>query len=949
MKNQAWMRNATHIAEKVYIQFLDVVEEHIIERDRENRPLSERNRKQIEKGTHIDPRVPRLMTISGKGGFSRDPIKNARYGKFYNVTLLDHLLSVTRGTLILLALDTMVRNPNIEIDELKKRLSVGAVIAFMHDTDKDLRLERNAPIPLDGMADRMNRYGIADFLETAGVPLLTDQLRYLVENVEASQSHRHPPANLPPRSYENLPRYVRLADQLDGAWCVADGDGRLKGVLNCLSEDRGSLRSDMLKEWRTLHIFDPLHPFLLDELQRYLSVFCIRMAGIPPLIETHQDGHLFMMMPEYNSDEIIDQAIDSMTAGLPFNLNLNVTNRGTPALYNGSPSHIELKEFVLGLESKQVSDLFRIKDTLRESIVTELDDLLEDIDLQPRWPEKITGQLVSIYTGIENFEPEAREWLFRAAYLVMLLNLKMIAKPKDRILKSDERERELLELMENKRPGWIEAVDDPASRRTVTGLWATAEAYEDDKIQKSIWGDDDGILKRWLEGRDDRAGFNQFFGGDVAAILAGVKQRFKQLLSGQRVAVKDEYAKGRCIFTDEPVPFGNTISQATGLYGVKVSAFSGREGRPETVTSERSHTNVGYTSIAERRLQSITHKEQGGRVGGVPTLISSPTTSGLFGGLAITDERSMGAMSIYDLSRTEVKKGKVVRGIEMYHGRHRLARLERMPERLVDQVDTLRLLLTACRRIGRPLHIFRGLPTSRKEFFYFDAMPNALQALVGGKGLCLEQIPEAVRQLEIAYGLLDTPGLGYDLLKQYAMPQTRFGAACMVAQYLCSRGDKQIGLVLEMETIYLKYLKGEMCMNEQDGALVKFGTAAAGIQKNPGGRASGSDKLLVFKICLDAVSTATKNHQTDRDSLVFAVIGELDANLVRRGKAAARENRNGDALMVGCERVAKIFVDEVWNGVMKGRFPSQKSRRVLSSIYWVAFLKAHREIAAQKK
>ena len=133
-------------------------------------------------------------------------------------------------------------------------------------------------------------------------------------------------------------------------------------------------------------------------------------------------------------------------------------------------------------------------------------------------------------------------------------------------------------------------------------------------------------------------------------------------------------------------------------------------------------------------------------------------------------------------------------------------------------------------------------------------------------------------------------------------------------------------------------------MGEQEGALVKLGTAAAGIQKNPGARASSSDELLVFKICLDAVSAAKKESQTDTISMSYAVAGELETNLVRREKAGKRENRKGKSLMEGCEEVADIFVNQVWKGVFKDKYPSQKSRRVMSSIYRVAFIKAHKEM-----
>ena len=407
------------------------------------------------------------------------------------------------------------------------------------------------------------------------------------------------------------------------------------------------------------------------------------------------------------------------------------------------------------------------------------------------WPSKFTGQLLPVYASFSGLGPEEMEWMYHAATLVMLLNLKVDAKPKNAVPQSSDREKKLLEIVDEAPPEWLTSIEDDASRRTLTGLWITALADENEGIRESVWDEDQGLLKQWLEGTEDQPGFNRFITGEGTQVIQGVKERLNLMLAGKRVSVPDENAKGRCIFTDEPVLFSNTIKQATGLYGIKVSAFSGREGRPESITMDSSHTNVGASSLAEHKLHARAHGLQGGRDNGVPTLISSPVTSGLFGGLALRDDQAMHAMSVYDLSRLEIKKGQVLKGMEMYQARYRFARLERMPEKVADQINMLRLLLTACRRTGRPFHLFRGLPVPKKEFFFYDAMPRVLADLIGGNALCLEQLPEALHQLHIANDLIETNGMGYDVLKLYAMPQTRFSAACMAWCHIRDEEEKK--------------------------------------------------------------------------------------------------------------------------------------------------------------
>ena len=53
-----------------------------------------------------------------------------------------------------------------------------------------------------------------------------------------------------------------------------------------------------------------------------------------------------------------------------------------------------------------------------------------------------------------------------------------------------------------------------------------------------------------------------------------------------------------------------------------------------------------------------------------------------------------------------------------------------------------------------------------------------------GNSLRIEQIPDALKQLQLAQLLLETPGLGYDVLMQYANPHTRFGTLCLAWRHL---------------------------------------------------------------------------------------------------------------------------------------------------------------------
>ena len=353
-------------------------------------------------------------------------------------------------------------------------------------------------------------------------------------------------------------------------------------------------------------------------------------------------------------------------------------------------------------------------------------------------------------------------------------------------------------------------------------------------------------------------------------------------------------------------------------------------------------------SIAEYKLRAQIHATMSGKPDGIPTLISSPSTNGLFGGLGLRSDQAMAALSLYDLSRLDVKKGNVYQGTEIYSGRYRMARFERIADKTSVQIDQLRMLLQACRRLGRPIHVFRGLPTSQRAFFHYDAMPRLLADLIGGNSLRLERIPNALEQLQLAQILLETPGLGYDVLMRYANPHTRFGTLCLAWCHLhdelkktnSTRAGGVRFVLTELEHSFDKPLE-EYTMSEQDGTLVRLGKAAARIQRRPQSQAAINEETLVFKLCLDSAERARTCHQTDRASLINGIASELEI-ILRKGKAAGRDHRDNKTLQEGCMEVATLFVDKIWNEILKGRSPTQSTRRILSSIYRMSFLHASR-------
>lgn len=952
--NTTLMRQAGELAAQVYERFMEEVIEAKVLQERIG-AVSDKEKKAAQ---FNDTRQLRLMLISGKGGWDEDANKRERYLKNQNITLLDHLLSVVRGALVLCALDTVAALGTEELEELDaqaltRTLTVVAVIAFLHDLDKMLQLIRDAELSLEHVTEGVTRYGINEYL--GEIQLNAEQIRFLIEQAEETQRHRHITSISIPRAYTiAVERYVKLADKLDGLWQEHSSQGGLEKIMARLDQDQ-SLATRLLTQWEALDIYDPHHPFLLDELQQRLSFACQRIAGIPPLLETHQDGRLFVLIPKAQAESIKAKAIAAMLKHLPFPLTLRAPNLATPAVFeirNARPSYQELvTDFIDKEENLSVlGKLFTVKNSLVKPLTALLDECLAPLGLAPQWTKE-AGQTRQLYADPHKLAAQAKAYFLQAASLALFLNLKVIAPKKVVLLDQDEREQAVCALLVKPLPAWLTEIESGESRRVLLSLWLTALAQQEPELKVSIWGEA-GLLVQWLEGTEQSIGFREHFPVDQEAIAGAIELHLQQLLTKTRLHPLNESDTGRCLFTDFPA--ATWVNQNPGMHQINASAFTGRDGKPDTLTApSKGQIPISAISVVEHKLRNNAFKRQGGKEDGVPTLISSPVTTGLFGALILNEDKDIQAISIYQLASKDKVKAHY-QGLEAYKNRCRLARLERIPEKTEEQINTLRLMLRACLRMGRPIHIFRGLPTAQKAFFYFDAMPSLLKALIGYQELRLEQIPHALHQLQLAQALIETTGLGYDALNLYAYPRTRFSATCLVwchARDSLKHANPQKTGSLNSLTAWMYHefqlLQETQQMTTADGALVRLGQAASQIQRRPLGQVSTNEEMLVFNLCLDTAMGLRATGQTDNASFIHGIAGELETNLGRKDKMSASKFRDGQSLEIACMNFASQFVREVWIGVLHGKPPAQKARRLLGSVYRMAFLQGFRHSSAE--
>ena len=925
----------------------------------------------------IDGRPVRLVTISGKGGWSKETALAERWSKNDNVSLLDHLLSVARGALMFWMVDAP-RPWSTEADmaEIRRLAHALVCIAFLHDIDKDLQIKRGAQITVAAVAERMTRYGIDEFLLRDGLRVSPAAMLNYIEEVEGTQAARNPAASDYDRRIAAMCRYVELADKMDGMFTSHETGAGIDGVIKSLRDANRwpVLRDSTLKHWEKIEIHDHLHVFLLDRFQRAISDTCTEVAGRLPLIEIVHDGRLLCVIPREQAGEIRQRALDRFLRELPYGLDFSINNRLALEFTGGAASWQACRDLMArdGNWLRRFANLLALPRPFAVEHQSEIEDLFAAAGMETSWSPLVGGAGATVKPALDHPGGDPCNLDMNPAhaltFLVMVLNHndshRKGAAPVAKV-----REGELLNLLgaEGKKPPPVVTATqtkDGRTRRILIALWTIAEVWrsaesDPDGAQELLdhIAGPQGLVKLWLEGDMTRAGLAAQIENRASAMRDALRRRFTAYLTGSPAqAVDGDDAPKRCLLCNEPVADARKVDTASEAHGVKASAFSGRDGRNDHLASPSGDTHICPVCLAELQLRQKAQEEFKG-AGDLPPLISSPATTGLFAALAFERERNAEvSMGLNDLNRLELKKGTVYDGLDCQTRRIRLARLERLPNRDAELVTQLRMTLNAVRRLGRPIHIFRGAPSRNPAIFHSDALPPWLERLLGGSSLRIEQLPEALADLELFEYLAHADGLGIEWAKQLADPDktVRLGALCvawtLAADRRATDTRKRYGwsiirdMTRERALVLVRNIGGEpVNLKDNTDPLIRLAWLASCVQKRRSSRDSTNKQLLCWKTALDFYAGAVRSVSQDSTALILGLAGTLEEELTRKSDAAAKKHRDDRPLNEACIDFASHFANEVWPSVFQSREPTSKSQRRAAAIYRFALLEAYRE------
>ena len=960
---------AHRTAVDVYGAFLEeCVDRHVLN---DRAQTLEVNQKKAS-DTKIDGRPIRLVTISGKGGWSADATLAQRWQHNDNISLLDHLLSVVRGALMFWLADAP-RAWSSEADrkEIERLAYAVAGIAFLHDIDKDIGLKRGEKITAANVEERMSRYGIDRFLSDHHVRTSPDAMLNYIEEVEGTQGARSPAAPDYNRRIAATCRYIELADKLEGTFTsTKQGDG-IDGALSLIGR-WPTVQNGELKQWQKVEIQDHLHVFLLDRFQRALSKSCKESTGCLPLIEIVHDGRLLCVIPQTCTSEVSSNALERFLRKLPYGLGFNVNHRQTCEFVGGAASWDTCRDIMnpRGNWDNKLANLLALPKAFARSHHGAINDLLQMSGMKSSWSPMDDDAIgATVKVAIDHPGGDSNDLDMEPSHALAFLTITLNHKDgtgKSAAPGADVRERELVEHMKAQGKEPPEALasvptNDARARRAVTAIWIIGEIWrladedrdEAQDLLDTIVGRD-GLVGLWIEGNDSRTGLASQIRDISSDILHALRERFTTYLSGRPAQAFDTTdTPKRCILCNEPTGPQRRISSASRAHGIKSSAFSGRDGRNDHLTSSSGDTHVCLVCLAELQLrQNAQDRFRGSN--DLPPLISSPVTTGLFGGLAFERESTEISMGLHDLNRFDRKKGPVYKGLDCQTRRIRVARLEALPNTDKELVTRLQMTLKAISRLGRPIHIFRGAPRRHPGIFYFDAMPTWLERLLGGSSLRIEQIPDALAKLDLFAALAEAKGLGIEWARQLADPDPGvvLGAICvawaMAADKRASTSNDNAWSLIENKTreralVHIRDYGGTpVKIKDNQDPLIRLAWLATRVQKRIGIGAAANKQLLCWKTALEFYAGAAGTVSTDDTALILGLASTLEEKLSDRDAAAAK-HREGQPLDQACIDLASHFANEVWAKTLRSKEPTSQERRRAAAIYRFALLEAYRE------
>lgn len=858
------------------------------------------------------------------------------------------------------------------------RLGYAFALGFLHDANKIDGVDSNKEMGSAEIEKIAITLGVDDFLEKISKIPGAENLRgrlgrgetlwdpaamaYEISMVESNTSYSQSLRETGAVPYEQAARAVRLADRLDGKFLLGGAKAALE-ELSSVVKSFGPELANGLGDWEEKTIREPQFPMLLDELRREISRACWSKEKVWPLICMTRDGELTALLPKGKADEIWEDAVDGVIRErLPFRPSVMVNNRLALSISGGAKTLEDVRQALEGGERiLSISKAF--KETLeqpdangviwlgtwnsisQDAMGTEKPDpnsvkeMLKEMGAVPAL-ESLSGKSFWLQGG-KGSSAKNRGGMALACVAVIAWDPDI---PKG--IKARTPQQRMLD--------WEKA----ASALGVSMTFPMSQILQDEKttLGAATFAVLDVLSSPQFHGESSQAKANwdammnlaeSFFlevepFQTMATMSGNAKNELRQRFLGESPVGpqtgKPSGTEYRCIFTDEIVGEDRKLEAEFLLPHIKSSAFSGRSGRPDHLMSApaKGVTHVGVMAQIEGALAAAGM----GMSGEIGIRVVSPNGSGLFG--TIERQRAKGNVrgySSFDLLRESASDGLVFSGMESYFQPMRVGTAEKFPGKLFNKKDDkesqagffLRWM-KAARRYGKPIHLFRGLPEHRKEFFFCDCMPSELEEIVGGSGLRIEQLGVAIDRLEAVISIVES--LGQDAAKIVLGDRSSKSVPLMAMLRRLEQakdGGVHVSRAIGMVKGWISNLEQEgKNMDKNLGAgLAECAKSFAVAQRTSGWDMSNSEAGMCWNLSWEGLEQSKRMGLSEEESLAI-IAGHVEKSLDRKGKLA-----RGEAAASAIETGVRAFL-RLYGGPLKRKTPASREMGVLRDAYmWI--------------
>ena len=208
----------------------------------------------------------------------------------------------------------------------------------------------------------------------------------------------------------------------------------------------------------------------------------MRHGGFPPLVELHHDGRMIVVVPRDGADDLLSDALGTVTRELGAAIQVGTTTRGKVDLLDAPGDLDDLRKAVEGMDARSLEAILRIGIDLLRERANDIDDLFSRSRL-PSTPARLVQvrrpPLAALRSGTTEMTEKQRSVHTDAALLNAVLSCTDAVSTMG-IPNADTREKELLDQLQSTSnlsalPDWLLAApDDPPDhpcrpRRSIGG------------------------------------------------------------------------------------------------------------------------------------------------------------------------------------------------------------------------------------------------------------------------------------------------------------------------------------------------------------------------------------------------------------------------------------------------------------------------------------------------